>query len=140
MLLSLRKVHRHYGTAFAVSCRKTQAQMSNLRALELTATKTATRQATAQGKLVNLALSLALAGVLGMTGLVQVNSQTQPSDRHEDRAPEFRVRTINRTVEAVNYQHRGRSTKLDFAGHRADVVSQRRGRGQEQTRIDCDRG
>ena len=64
----------------------------------------------------NLALSLALAGVLGMTGLVQVNSQTQPSDRHEARAPEFRVRTINRTVEAVNYQHRGRSTKLDFAG------------------------
>jgi outer membrane protein OmpA-like peptidoglycan-associated protein len=116
MLLSLRKFHRHYGTAFAVSGRKTQVQMSDLRALELTATKTATRQATAQGKLVNLALSLALAGVLGMTGLVQVNSQTQPSDRHEDRAPEFRVRTINRTVEAVNYQHRGRSTKLDFAG------------------------
>jgi outer membrane protein OmpA-like peptidoglycan-associated protein len=116
MLLSLRKFHRHYGTAFAVSGRKTQVQMSDLRALELTATKTATRQATAQGKLVNLALSLALAGVLGMTGLVQVNSQTQPSDRHEDRAPGFRVRTINRTVEAVNYQHRGRSTKLDFAG------------------------
>jgi outer membrane protein OmpA-like peptidoglycan-associated protein len=116
MLLSLRKFHRHYGTAFAVSGRKTQVQMSDLRALELTATKTATRQATAQGKLVNLALSLALAGVLGMTGLVQVNSQTQPSDRHEDHAPEFRVRTINRTVEAVNYQHRGRSTKLDFAG------------------------
>jgi outer membrane protein OmpA-like peptidoglycan-associated protein len=65
---------------------------------------------------VNIALSLALAGVLSVTGLVQVNSQTQPSDRHEDRAPEFRVRTINRTVEAVNYQHRGRSTKLDFAG------------------------
>lgn len=64
----------------------------------------------------NIALSLALAGVLGVTGLVQVNSQTQPSDRHEDRAPGFRVRTINRTVEAVNYQHRGRSTKLDFAG------------------------
>jgi outer membrane protein OmpA-like peptidoglycan-associated protein len=65
---------------------------------------------------VNIALSLALAGVLSVTGLVQVNSQTQPSDRHEDRAPGFRVRTINRTVEAVNYQHRGRSTKLDFAG------------------------
>ena len=64
----------------------------------------------------NIALSLALAGLLGVTGLVQVNSQTQPSDRHEDRAPGFRVRTINRTVEAVNYQHRGRSTKLDFAG------------------------
>jgi len=51
-----------------------------------------------------------------LTGLAQVNSQTQPSGRHEDGAPAFRVRTINRTVEAVNYQHRGRSTKLDFVG------------------------
>ena len=64
----------------------------------------------------NIALSLALTGVMGLTGLAQVNSQTQPSGRHEDGAPAFRVRTINRTVEAVNYQHRGRSTKLDFAG------------------------
>ena len=116
MLLPLRKCHRHYGTAFAVSGRKTQAEMSDLRALELTATKTATRQATAQGKLVNLALSLALTGVISVTGFVQINSQTQPSGLQEDRVPAFRVRTINRTVEAVNYQHRGRSTKLDFAG------------------------
>jgi outer membrane protein OmpA-like peptidoglycan-associated protein len=65
---------------------------------------------------VNIALSLALTGVMGLTGLAQVNSQAQPSGRPEDRAPAFRVRTINRTVEAVNYQHRGRSTKLDFAG------------------------
>jgi len=65
---------------------------------------------------VNIALSLALAGVIGVTGLVQANSQTLPSDRHEDRNPGFRVRMISRTVEAVNYQHRGRSTKLDFAG------------------------
>ena len=64
----------------------------------------------------NIALSLALAGVIGVTGLVQANSQTLPSDRHEDRNPGFRVRMISRTVEAVNYQHRGRSTKLDFAG------------------------
>jgi outer membrane protein OmpA-like peptidoglycan-associated protein len=65
---------------------------------------------------VNIALSLALTGVIGLTGLVQVNSQVQQSDRHEDRAPAFHVRTINRTVEAVNYRHRGRSTKLDFVG------------------------
>jgi len=65
---------------------------------------------------VNIALSLALTGAMGLTGLAQVNSQTQPSGRHEDGAPAFRVRTINRTVEAVNYQHRGRSTKLDFVG------------------------
>jgi outer membrane protein OmpA-like peptidoglycan-associated protein len=82
----------------------------------LTRSKTATRQATAQGNSVKIALSLALTGVISVAGLARLNSQTQVSDRHEDRTPEFRVKMISRTVEAVNYQHRGRSTKLDFAG------------------------
>jgi outer membrane protein OmpA-like peptidoglycan-associated protein len=81
---------------------------------------------------VNIALSLALAGVIGVTGLVQVNSQIQPSDRHEDRAPAFRVRTINRTVEAVNYQHRGRSTKLDFTG--TDLMLSARGEAKVESK------
>jgi hypothetical protein len=88
---------------------------------------------------VNIALSLALTGVIGVTGLVQANSQTLPSDRHEDRNPGFRVRMISRTVEAVNYQHRGTSTKRDFAGSEL-MFSQGPGRGREQTRIHCDRG
>ena len=32
------------------------------------------------------------------------------------RTPVFRVNVISRTVQAVNYQHRGGATKLDFAG------------------------
>jgi outer membrane protein OmpA-like peptidoglycan-associated protein len=74
-----------------------------------------------QGELVNIALSLALTGIISVAGFAQANSQIQPSDRHEDRSPAFRVRTISRTVEAVNYQHLGRSTKLDFAG--TDLMS-----------------
>jgi outer membrane protein OmpA-like peptidoglycan-associated protein len=64
---------------------------------------------------VKIALLLALTGVISVAGPAQVNSQTQASDRHEDRT-EFRVKMVSRTVEAVNYQHRGGSTKLDFAG------------------------
>ena len=55
----------------------------------------------------NIALSLALTGIISVAGFAQANSQIQPSDRHEDRSPAFRVRTISRTVEAVNYQHLG---------------------------------
>ena len=82
----------------------------------------------------NIALSLALTGVMGVVGLAQANSQTQAPDRHEDRSPAYRVRTISRTVEAVNYQHRGRSTKLDFAG--TDLMSSASG----EAKVDSKRG
>jgi outer membrane protein OmpA-like peptidoglycan-associated protein len=95
--------------------------------------KAATRQATAKGNSVNIALSLALTGVISLTGLAQANSQTQASERHENRAP-YRVRVTSRTVEAVNYQHRGRSTKLDFAG--TDLMNSARG----EAKVDSKRG
>jgi len=83
---------------------------------------------------VNIALSLALAGAISVAGFSQVNAQSQVSDHHEDRTPAFRVRMINRTVDAVNYQHRGRSTKLDFAG--TDLMSSARG----EAKVDSKRG
>jgi outer membrane protein OmpA-like peptidoglycan-associated protein len=100
----------------------------------VTRNTTATWQATAQGKSVNIALSLALTGVMSVTGFAQANAQTQSSDRHEDRTPIYRVRMISRTVEAVNYQHRGRSTKLDFAG--TDLMSGASG----EAKVDSKRG
>lgn len=82
----------------------------------------------------NIVLSLALTGVISAAGLAQANSQIQVSERHEDRAPAFRVRTISRTVEAVNYQHRGRSTKVDFTG--TELMSSARGEAE----VDSKRG
>ncbi|MGA8742150.1 MAG: OmpA family protein [Terracidiphilus sp.] len=70
-------------------------------------------------------MSLALTGLISVAGLAQVNSQTQASDHREDRTSEFRVKMVSRTIEAVNYQHRGGSTKLDFAG--SDLMSSARG-------------
>jgi outer membrane protein OmpA-like peptidoglycan-associated protein len=83
---------------------------------------------------VNIALSLALAGVISVAGIAQVNSQTQASDRHEESTSAYRVRMISRTVEAVNYQHRGRSTKLDFAG--TELMSSASG----EAKVDSKRG
>ena len=82
----------------------------------------------------NIILSLALTAVISMAGLSQANSQTQGTGGHEDRTPAFRVRMISRTVEAVNYQHRGRSTKLDFAG--TDLMSSASG----EAKVDSKRG
>lgn len=82
----------------------------------------------------NIILSLALTAVISMAGLSQANSQTQGTGGHEDRTPAFRVRIISRTVEAVNYQHRGRSTKLDFAG--TDLMSSASG----EAKVDSKRG
>jgi outer membrane protein OmpA-like peptidoglycan-associated protein len=83
---------------------------------------------------VNIALSLALTGVLSVAGIASVNSQTQASDRHEDSSHAYRVRMISRSVEAVNYQHRGRSTKLDFAG--TELMSSASG----EAKVDSKRG
>jgi outer membrane protein OmpA-like peptidoglycan-associated protein len=83
---------------------------------------------------VNIAWSLALTGAISVAGLAQVNSQTPASDRLEDRSPAFHVRIISRTVEAVNYQHRARSTKLDFAG--TDLMPSAGG----EARVDSKRG
>jgi outer membrane protein OmpA-like peptidoglycan-associated protein len=83
---------------------------------------------------VNIALSLALTGVIGVAGIAQVNSQTQASDRHEDSTSAYRVHMISRSVEAVNYQHRGRSTKLDFAG--TELMSSASG----EAKVDSKRG
>jgi outer membrane protein OmpA-like peptidoglycan-associated protein len=82
----------------------------------------------------NIALSLALTGAISVAGLAQANAQIQGTDRHEDPTPAFRVRMTNRTVEAVNYQHHGRSTKLDFAG--TGLMSSAKG----EAKVDSKRG
>ncbi len=55
-----------------------------------------------------LALSLPIAA--------QSNSQNALTVEHISPTPMFRVTVISRSVQAVNYQHRSGSSKLDFAG------------------------
>jgi outer membrane protein OmpA-like peptidoglycan-associated protein len=61
-------------------------------------------------------LLLAATIVLSFPVLAQTNSQTTLAVEPMSATPIFRVTVISRSVQAVNYQHRSGSSKLDFAG------------------------
>ena len=60
-------------------------------------------------------LLLALGLTLSSSAFAQTNSQTTVTT-DTSAMPTFRVTVISRSVQAVNYQHRSGSSKLDFAG------------------------
>jgi outer membrane protein OmpA-like peptidoglycan-associated protein len=61
-------------------------------------------------------LLLAAAVALSLPAVAQTNSQTTMEVEHMSSTPTFRVTVISRSVQAVNYEHRSGSSKLDFAG------------------------
>ena len=61
-------------------------------------------------------LLLAAAVALSLPAVAQTNSQTPGEVEHMSSTPTFRVTVISRSVQAVNYEHRSGSSKLDFAG------------------------
>ena len=64
----------------------------------------------------NTRLLLTLAVAVGLGTLSQANAQSTMPDDTSGSSPIFVVHTTTRTVQAVNYQHRGSATKVDFAG------------------------
>ena len=58
---------------------------------------------------------LAVGITLSLSAFAQTNSQTLTVEPMNT-TPTFRVTVISRSVQAVNYQHRSGSSKLDFAG------------------------
>ena len=58
---------------------------------------------------------LAVGITLSLSAFAQTNSQTLTVEPMNTK-PMFRVTVISRSVQAVNYQHRSGSSKLDFAG------------------------
>jgi outer membrane protein OmpA-like peptidoglycan-associated protein len=61
-------------------------------------------------------LLLAAGITLSLSAFAQTNSQTTLTVEPVSTTPTFRVTVISRSVQAVNYQHRSGSSKLDFAG------------------------
>ena len=61
-------------------------------------------------------LFLAFVAAMSLTAVAQTSPQTTPVVEPMTSTPTFRVTVVSRTVKAVNYQHRGGATKLDFAG------------------------
>src|ERR1700738_4881889 len=62
----------------------------------------------------NTKLLFAVGVALGLSAFSQAKAQTMPAT--DDHAPLFQVHMTTRTVQAVNYQHHGASTKIDFLG------------------------
>jgi outer membrane protein OmpA-like peptidoglycan-associated protein len=61
-------------------------------------------------------LLLAVGITLSLSAFAQTNTQTTMAVEPMAHTPTFRVTVTSRSVQAVNYQHRGGATKLDFAG------------------------
>lgn len=59
-----------------------------------------------------IAVLFAITSFLGVTAL----GQEYPLSKPVEHVPVFKVNVISRTVQAVNYQHHGGSTKINFAG------------------------
>jgi hypothetical protein len=60
---------------------------------------------------------LLIAGVtLGLSAFAQARPQTTVTVESMNSTPVFRVNVVSRSVQAVNYEHRSGSSKLDFAG------------------------
>jgi outer membrane protein OmpA-like peptidoglycan-associated protein len=69
-----------------------------------------------KGNLVKRILLLAVGLPLGLSALGQTTSQATIAVEPIGAASKFRVVVISRTVQAVNYGHRGGATDVDFAG------------------------
>ncbi len=61
-------------------------------------------------------LLLAIGITLSLSAFAQTNSPSTMVIEPMDHTPTFRVTVVSRSVQAVNYKHRGGATKLDFAG------------------------
>ncbi len=64
----------------------------------------------------NKTLLIAIGMTFGMSAFGQSNSSTPMTAEHMDPMPVFRVHVVSRSVQAVNYKHRGGATKVDFVG------------------------
>jgi hypothetical protein len=69
-----------------------------------------------QGDTLKSKLLLAVGITLSLSAFAQASSQTNDGVEHMNQTPTFRVTVISRSVQAINYEHRSGSSKLDFAG------------------------
>jgi len=76
---------------------------------------------------------LLVAGItLGLSAFAQTNSQSTVVIEPMTHTPTFRVTVVSRSIQAVNYKHRGGATKLDFAG--TDLMPQANGQAKVESK------
>jgi outer membrane protein OmpA-like peptidoglycan-associated protein len=80
---------------------------------------------------VKIKLLLAAAIALSLPALAQTDSQSVVIEPMAH-TPTFRVTVVSRSIQAVNYKHRGGATKLDFAG--TDLMPQANGQAKVESK------
>ena len=76
-------------------------------------------------------LLLAAAIGLSLSALAQTNSQNLAIEPMAH-TPTYRVTVVSRSIQAVNYKHRGGATKLDFAG--TDLMPEANGQAKVESK------
>jgi outer membrane protein OmpA-like peptidoglycan-associated protein len=69
-----------------------------------------------EGDTLKIKLLLITGITLSLSAFAQANPQAATNVEPMSNMPTFRVTVISRSVQAINYQHRSGSSKLDFAG------------------------
>ncbi len=79
-------------------------------------------------------IKLLLASViaLSLSAVAQSNSPSSMAVEPMEHTPTFRVTVVSRSVQAVNYKHRGGATKMDFAG--TDLMPQANGQAKVESK------
>src|SRR6202162_5145956 len=75
---------------------------------------------------------LALGITLSLSAFAQTNSQSTMVVEPMEHTPTFRVTVVSRSIQAVNYKHRGGATKVDFAG--TDLMPEARGQAKVESK------
>jgi outer membrane protein OmpA-like peptidoglycan-associated protein len=81
---------------------------------------------------VKIKLLLAATVALSLSAVAQTNSQSTMVTEPMAHTPTFRVVVVSRSVQAVNYKHRGGATKVDFAG--TDLMPQANGQAKVESK------
>ena len=69
---------------------------------------------------------------LSLSGVAQTDSQSTVALEPMAHTPTYRVTVVSRSIQAVNYKHRGGATKLDFAG--TDLMPQANGQAKVESK------
>jgi outer membrane protein OmpA-like peptidoglycan-associated protein len=81
---------------------------------------------------VNTKLLLAATIVLSLSAMGQTDSPSTVAIEPMAHTPTYRVTVVSRSIQAVNYKHRGGATKLDFAG--TDLMPEANGQAKVESK------
>ena len=80
----------------------------------------------------NTKLLLAATIVLSLSAMGQTDSSSTVAIEPMAHTPTYRVTVVSRSIQAVNYKHRGGATKLDFAG--TDLMPEANGQAKVESK------